>query len=239
MAKGHGRRRGDVPEEGEEMQEMQAEKQVDPSREEVLVDPSEEADFLKEQAQLESALKKGLPIPNVNIESIVGFGKDEIQRMETFSELSYYPKDVSREVFPSKEELEAQGYKMEYLSDEKTDTHCTIITKDGSDEVYISFRGTNSKKNARTDIKADFTSIDGGHAHHGFSTAYQSIQPQIQAFLEKHAEANGKKAGDYNMSCTGHSLGGALATLCAMDLEQKEYNISKRPLRNVDLVIFN
>ena len=57
---------------------------------------------------------------------------------------------------------------------------------------------------------------EGGEVwvHHGFLAAYDSIRPQLLALLDAVMEGEHEP---WDMYLTGHSLGGALATLCAYD----------------------
>jgi triacylglycerol lipase len=51
--------------------------------------------------------------------------------------------------------------------------------------------------------------------HKGFLTAYNSVRPALLQLLSK-VVADGEP---WHVYTTGHSLGGALATLCALDLK--------------------
>ena len=50
--------------------------------------------------------------------------------------------------------------------------------------------------------------------HHGFLSAYDSIRPQLLTLLDQVLEGEEQP---WTLCLTGHSLGGALATLCAYD----------------------
>lgn len=54
--------------------------------------------------------------------------------------------------------------------------------------------------------------------HHGFLSAYTSVRPQVLGVLDALLAG---EAEPWTVYCTGHSLGGALSTLCAYDLARR------------------
>lgn len=83
--------------------------------------------------------------------------------------------------------------------------------------LYVVFRGTRSggekiKNWMAKKQDAVFDDLEGGGVHRGFHLCYESVRPAIREFLEKHADT------DKTIRVTGHSLGGALASLAAMDI---------------------
>ncbi|NEP01714.1 MAG: lipase family protein [Symploca sp. SIO2E9] len=126
------------------------------------------------------------------------------------------------------------------LIDEKgTDTQCAILP-DG-EEITIVFRGSDSSFDWGTnfDTRAKRTEFDqqiirqeivakqdklypykqqstsGSLMHSGFVRAYFSVRDEIRKYISNHELSK--------ITVTGHSLGGALATLCAVDIQ---YNFS-------------
>lgn len=100
-------------------------------------------------------------------------------------------------------------YDVTFLNDEFTDTQGFIAIDDRI--IIISFRGTTMKiKDLVTDLRIKKTSFVF-EQHEGFYYAYHSVQQEILEMVEKHQE----KA----IFITGHSLGGACANQCAVDLE--------------------
>ena len=80
-------------------------------------------------------------------------------------------------------------------------------------DLILSFRGTESRRDAILDArrnKTDFMVGDRvvGRVHEGFAEATDAIGPEVEKFLNKHYSDN-------RIWLTGHSLGGAIATLVA------------------------
>jgi hypothetical protein len=77
-------------------------------------------------------------------------------------------------------------------------------------EVLIAIRGTSpsSGRDWFTDFRAGFCRGDSGHSVHiGFQNTWNSFAEDIRSFIRGKTPTH--------IHCVGHSLGGALATLCA------------------------
>ena len=91
--------------------------------------------------------------------------------------------------------------------------------------MVISFRGSQQAKDWLTDFNAWHTDYPYGNrdstiqVHKGFISAYKSVRGEIHAELSRN-----RNNWDSILVC-GHSLGGALATLCAVDIQ---YNITNK-----------
>ncbi|MEP0897770.1 MULTISPECIES: lipase family protein [Leptolyngbya] len=127
------------------------------------------------------------------------------------------------------------------ISEAKTDTQCAILTEGTS--ATIVFRGSDSSQDWETDFttrleRAQFDqnviqelivepkektypyatkNSSNAQMHSGFVAAYFAVRNQIHDYI--------KTSEVTNVVTTGHSLGGALATLCAVDLQ---YNFSAK-----------
>jgi len=93
----------------------------------------------------------------------------------------------------------------------KTDTQAFIIGDD--DKVVISFRGTESKQDVITDLKAEwkkfsFNKDDWGNVHCGFFEALEDVWDLLIKFVKQNDPEFQKEYW-----ITGHSLGAALAVL--------------------------
>lgn len=130
----------------------------------------------------------------------------------------------------------------EMISNPDTDTHALLI--DAEDRIIVSFKGTSSSTNLKTDFKtlhrklsrvlptatdahvqANFMSLgsvshtimssrDGQAAklHRGFAEAYMSVSERVMKGIQRLYKEEPRP-----IFLTGHSLGGALATICAFD----------------------
>ncbi|MFT3869524.1 MAG: lipase family protein [Nibricoccus sp.] len=77
-------------------------------------------------------------------------------------------------------------------------------------EYLIAIRGTNpgSARDWLTDARAGFCRGDSGHSVHlGFQTTWKSFENDVREYF--------RGRNPTRIHCVGHSLGGALATLCA------------------------
>ncbi|MER3435214.1 MAG: lipase [Leptolyngbya sp. ERB_1_1] len=127
------------------------------------------------------------------------------------------------------------------ITEPKTDTQCAILT-DGTAATIV-FRGSESSEDWETDFNTTLertqfdqkviralivapqektypyagSSSSGALMHTGFVTAYFAVRDQIHDYI--------KNSTVSSVVATGHSLGGALATLCAVDIQ---YNFSDK-----------
>ncbi len=201
-----------------------------------ISEESQKEDLKKQEAafdKLKKIIPKGMSLPKVNIKSLMGYDKKEVERMLDFSVTSYNPKEkvVKEFGFPTIDALKGE-YEILPVGNKNTDVQLYIFKKKDSNEATFAFRGTVTSKNVKSDINIkktalSFQSKDGkgtdlpGKTHRGFKEAYDSMRDEIHYLLEN------TPLKDCKINITGHSLGGALANLCALDLHQSKYGIEK------------
>ena len=91
-------------------------------------------------------------------------------------------------------------------------TQC-VIANDGK-MALVSFRGTETDQIGDVLADLEFTqrSAHGGRVHSGFYRAYAQVRSRVRSQVAAHV------ADGQTLWIAGHSLGGALATLAAIDL---------------------
>jgi predicted lipase len=127
------------------------------------------------------------------------------------------------------------------ISEPKTDTQCAILSEETA--ATLVFRGSESSQDWETDFNTTLErtqfdqkvvrelivepqektypyagpSSSGALMHRGFVAAYFAVRDQIHDYIRNNAVSS--------VVATGHSLGGALANLCAVDIQ---YNFSDK-----------
>ena len=103
--------------------------------------------------------------------------------------------------------------------DEKTDTQCFVKKQD--ETCIFLFRGTNSF----TDWRYDFQIfrkctpyLENSFVHAGFLKQYESIRNKLHTFISQDIK---------HIICVGASLGGALSTICSLDVKLNIQGVEK------------
>jgi triacylglycerol lipase len=100
-------------------------------------------------------------------------------------------------------------WKTTVVSSAATDT-LALIACDGEDCV-VAFRGTQDLRNWLTDLDCAYAQFGNLRIHRGFHQALESVRKDLEAEIAA--------AQYHRLWLTGHSLGGALAMLCALAWE--------------------
>ena len=141
------------------------------------------------------------------------FDKDESLKYAKLSSLAY------EEYSTVQQQIASYGLTADMrIYDAKTDTHGFIASN--KDSVVIVFRGTNSLSNWLTDLRFTTEPIIVGQpyrAHNGFLQAFKKVRKPIKAHVKP-------LVGTKKIYTTGHSLGGALASLLAFHITYKYEN---------------
>ncbi|MDD2660637.1 MAG: lipase family protein [Methylococcales bacterium] len=105
-----------------------------------------------------------------------------------------------------------QGFRSEFISSGPKDTDTQLFIAHSGTAIVIAFRGTANIIDWMNDAKVGFVDEPHGKVHRGFNAALDSVWKEIIETLQ-HTQIYAQ-----SLWVTGHSLGGALATLAAARL---------------------
>ncbi|KAI9029622.1 catalysis At the Interface: the anatomy of A conformational change in A triglyceride lipase, partial [Phycomyces nitens] len=101
------------------------------------------------------------------------------------------------------------------------DTNGFIVRNDKDKTINLSFRGTNSIRSFITDIEIisqSYPPVKNARVHTGFYNSYLEVQNTVVSSMIDQIT----KYPSYKVTVSGHSLGGAVAVISAMDLYQRD-----------------
>lgn len=137
----------------------------------------------------------------------------KIQSLRTLIDIVGYDSKIEK----AKLEESAQLLKLNLIATfDNNGTQAILLENDK--HLFLAYRGTEVTE--IKDIKSDAdavitTSKYGGKIHSGFKEAYGQVSIEIQTFLDQ------DRYKEKPLFITGHSLGGALATVAAKELTHK------------------
>ncbi|KAJ3505829.1 hypothetical protein NLJ89_g7212 [Agrocybe chaxingu] len=119
---------------------------------------------------------------------------------------------------------------------DKSGTQGFVIRDDSRKEIIVSFRGTFELKDAFVDLQiimrplvsTGLTGVGDSYVHTGFLYAYNVVASDVLRIIKDQAA----KYPSYTIISTGHSLGGAVASLAAISIK------SALPNANLKLYTF-
>lgn len=121
----------------------------------------------------------------------------------------------------------------QYIDIDSTDTQATLFRDDSRKEYILSFAGSQSGRDGKTDFddeQYDYeteedacTPCDDCKVHRGFYRAYSSASSSVKSAVQSAMQKN----KGYKMTITGHSLGGGLAALSFASLKGSGVEIDK------------
>ncbi|MPZ38686.1 MAG: DUF2974 domain-containing protein [Rhizobiales bacterium] len=134
--------------------------------------------------------------------------------MAKLSYRAYVPFDVDDKAFSSfSSDFASLGLRVcDKLVDPDVGTAGFVVA--GDDLIAVVFRGTQDELDWRSNVRAAWIVLQGGvRVHTGFFQAYWPIRDRLFATVEKLLQAKPRP-----VYITGHSLGGALATMATAEL---------------------
>lgn len=99
-----------------------------------------------------------------------------------------------------------------------------VFIKDN--EVTIAYHGTRDLNDIKEDLRASLTKLSflpgDNYVHSGFYSLFKRSWPSIHKVLQGYANDQGLAIKDLKINVTGHSMGGALASIAALCLNKTE-----------------
>lgn len=123
----------------------------------------------------------------------------------------------SRDAYKSPAEREDVDNERAFIEDVDADAQC-YATRTDQDDVLVTFRGTSTKRDMCIDTKIRRVQTEylpqGAWVHRGFEIQYRALRERL---IDRIRDVDAGK----RLIFTGHSLGGALATIAALEFALK------------------
>lgn len=133
--------------------------------------------------------------------------------------------------------IKSEFDKLCFLDNESTDTEVTLWRDSSRKRLVVAFRGTEQTK--WKDLVTDLMLVPAGlnperiggdfkeevQVHSGFLSAYDSVRIRLISLVKKaigYRDDDLDPSNQWHVYVTGHSLGGALATLLALELSSSQ-----------------
>lgn len=101
-----------------------------------------------------------------------------------------------------------------------------VLMVDCGNALILAFRGTQNIRDVLTDLAFSRRQWRGQGMHHGFVNAFLSVVGKVEKWVNAQGISNLKsQISNAPLIITGHSLGGALAQLCAWALAQDGFPV--------------
>ena len=99
-----------------------------------------------------------------------------------------------------------------FYNDSRTDAQAFSVSDKEVGFCIVAFRGTESFKDVRIDLSIWPTKVDGSRVHKGFYSQWAALKPSVMQLMHDCPQ---------KVYVTGHSLGGAVANLAALDMARQ------------------
>jgi len=132
-----------------------------------------------------------------------------------------YNVGLTDKVYSEQKDIDFKALRLKlikWIEEPKSDTQGFVAIKDKS--IYIDWRGSSSKKDFQNDASIDKVHFieEGEKVHIGFKTCWDAVKDETYKALEIALSTLGGEGEVDNIVVCGHSLGGAITTLCAYQI---------------------
>lgn len=183
--------------------------------------------------------EQGLSVLGSNRTEIAGFSQEKLLEIIDFVKIGYYVSDynlnnkkfseLEKRSYKVPAKLKEEGYKIvqfDNVNDGKQYRHAGyVFIKDN--EITIVYRGSRNLFDYITDIRIPLICApellpEGGKIHSGFYSLFKDSWESVYKILKGYANDQQLEIKDFKINLTGHSMGGAIATIAALFLSVRE-----------------